>query len=399
MNQESDVNPNPAQSVADDSDSDEHSLLDLLIPIVRQWRVLVIGPLAVGVLALAASYLIPPIYTSRTVFLPPQAQQSSAASALASLGALTGLVGAAAGIKSSADQYVALMLSTNVADKIVEGFDLMSVYDAEFRFEARKSLSDRVRIGIGKRDGLITVEVDDEDPARAAAMANRYVDELRRLTSELALTEAQQRRVFFEAQLTTTKDKLMESQVALQASGFTPGALKAEPRAAAEEYARARASATAAEIKLRALRERLADSAPEVQQQLTLVSALRAELRKLESSAEVGSDPGYIARYREFKYQEAMFDLFARQFELARLDESREGALIQIVDVAVPAEWKSKPRRAVIAIVATLAAALLAVLLVIAKDRLRVGRADPETARKLDDLRNSLAGSSRSRAD
>lgn len=334
-------------------DNDSMTFLDYSVLLAGHWKLLVIGPLVAGLVALGITYLVAPTFSSRTVFLPPQQQQSLATSALASLGALGGLAGATAGIRSPIDQYVTLLQSATVADRIIDRFGLMEVYDEEYRVDARKQLAKNLRVTAGRRDGLITVEADDKDPQRAADIANRYVDELRTLTGLLALTEAQQRRAFFEGQLKQTLAKLTEAQQALQASGFSSGALKAEPRAAAEGYARLRAEVTAAEVRLQTLRRNLADAAPEVQQQSAAVMALRERLAQLESAADTPVDAGYIGRYREFKYQEALFELFSRQFEVARLDESREGLLIQVVDTAKPAEKKSKPRRALTAIVVT----------------------------------------------
>lgn len=171
-------------------DEGELSLLELLLPLAARWRLIVFGPLLLGALAVASSYLIEPVFTARTIFLPPQQQQSAASAALSQLGALAGLAGGAAGIKSPADQYVALMRSDNVSDRMVDRFKLMGVYESKYRFEARRELSENVRITLGKKDGLIGVEVDDTDPQRAADMANQYVSELGRLTSELALTDA-----------------------------------------------------------------------------------------------------------------------------------------------------------------------------------------------------------------
>jgi uncharacterized protein involved in exopolysaccharide biosynthesis len=339
-------------------DDEGVSLLDLALPLAQHWKLLLIAPLLAGLVALGVTYLMKPIYTSRTVFLPPQQQQSAAATAVAQLGALSGLVGGAAGLKSPADQYVALLQSSSVADRLIDEFKLMRVYDRKYRFEARKELAANSRMTLGKKDGLITVEVDDTDPQRAAAIASRYVDELRRLTSHLALTEAQQRRVFFEEQLKKTRDDLTKAQTALEASGFSAGALRAEPRAAAEGYARLRAEATAAEVRLQTLRRGLSESTPEVQQALATLAALRSQLARTEAPSALNGGPDYVGRFREFKYQETLFELFARQYELARLDESREGALIQVVDVAQPAEWKSRPKRGQIALTTTLLAAL-----------------------------------------
>ena len=375
----------------DDADADDGiDLLDLALPLVANLKLLIAGPLLAGLAALGVTYLIAPTYTSRTAFLPPQQQQSAAASAIASLGALSGLAGAAAGIKSPADQYVALLQSTTVADRLIDEFKLMQVYERKFRFEARKDLTANVRVALGKKDGLITVEVDDEDPQRAAAIANRHVDELRRLTGQLSLTEAQQRRAFFETQLKQTRDRLTEAQQALQASGFNPGALKAEPKAAAEGYARLKAEATAAEVRLQTLRRNLSDTTPEVQQAQTMLGALRAQLAKTEESTDLTGGPDYVSKYREFKYQETLFDLFARQYELARLDESREGAMIQVVDVAAPAEWKSRPKRALIAAATTVATLLLLAMFVVGRHFWRQSAARPESAAKIDRLRSAL---------
>ncbi len=380
----------PAPPDGEAAEDDGLDLLDLLMPIAQHLKLLVIGPLLAGLAALGITYLIAPTFTASTTFLPPQQQQSAAASALASLGALSGLAGAAGGIKSPGDQYVALMQSVSVTDRLVDKFKLMDVYEAEYRFEARKELASNVRITLGKKDGLITVAVDDVDPQRAADMANHHVEELRRVTSELALTEAQQRRVFFESQLKETRDKLVSAQQALQSSGFSPGALRAEPRAAAEGYARLKAEATAAEVRLQTLRRGLVDTAPEVQQQQTLLAALRAQVTKLETSIDVPRDGDYVGKYREFKYQETLFELFSRQYELARLDESREGALIQVVDVAAKPEWKSKPKRGLIALVTTLAAALLLVVFVLVRHAWRQAAEQPKTAEKLAQLRLAL---------
>jgi uncharacterized protein involved in exopolysaccharide biosynthesis len=383
------ANASPPQ-VTEDEDDAGIDLLDLALPVLQHWKLLVAAPLLAGVVALGGTYLIQPTFTSRTVFLPPQQQQSAAASALASLGALSGLVGAGAGIKSPADQYVALLQSTTIADRLVDEFKLMQVYESKFRFEARKELADNARMTLGKKDGLITVEVDDVDPQRAADMANRHVDELRRLTSGLALTEAQQRRAFFEGQLKKTRDDLTTAQQALQASGFNPGALKAEPKAAAEAYARLKAEVTAAEVRLQTLRRNLSDTTPEVAQAVTMLAALRAELAKAEASTDPSGSQDFISKFREFKYQETLFELFSRQYELARLDESREGALIQVVDVAKPAEHKSKPKRAITALATTLAAGLLLSAFVIVRHFWRQSAARPERAAKLAQLRAAL---------
>lgn len=361
-------------SVQDDwSDGEDEgiSLVELISMLAARKKLIAAATVAAGVLAFGVASLLPKWYTASAVILPPQQQQSSAAAAISQLGALAGLAGGLANVKSPADQYVALMQSTTVSDRIIDQFKLQLVYEKEYRQDTRKKLRDNVRINVGKKDGLITVEVDDKSPQRAADIANRYVDELRRMTSTIAVTEAQQRRVFFEHQLQQSKEKLTSAQLALQASGFSQGAIKAEPKAAAEGYARLRAEVTAAEVRLQTMRGSLADDTPEVRQQQAALAALRAQLARLEQASDISGGPDYVGKYREFKYQETLFELFAKQYELARVDESREGALIQVVDIASPPERKSKPKRALSAVVTTLAVALLLVMFVVVRQSWR----------------------------
>ena len=221
-------------------DDDEISLLDLLQAIVDNLRLLVLGPLAVGLIAVGYSFLIPPTYTAKTQFLPPQQQQSAAASMLASLGGLAGAVG---GIKNPADQYLAYMKSVTLQDSLIERFKLLERYEAKTKTDARLKLTGSVR-AVSSKDGLISVEVDDEDPKFAAELANGHVEELGKLLGKLATTEAQQRRLFFEKQLTLAKDKLIQSEIALKATGVSGSVLKSNPASAVAAVAGLQAAVT-----------------------------------------------------------------------------------------------------------------------------------------------------------
>jgi len=241
------------------------------------------------------------------------------------------------------------------------------------------------RLGQGK-DGLIKVEVDDKEPAFAAQLANAHVEELRKLLDRLAVTEAQQRRMFYEKQLEQTKAKLAVAQQALQRSGINEGALRAEPKMAAEAYAGLKAAVTAAQVKLQSMRTYLTDQSPEFKLAQSELGALQAQLSKAESANNAAASDDYIVKYRDFKYQESLFEMFAKQFELAKLDEARDGALIQVVDVAQPPERKSKPKKAMIAVLTTVATGFLLLLFVFIRQAWRNGLQDEATAQKLKRL-------------
>ncbi len=374
---------------------DEISLLNLLQTIVDNLRLLVFGPLAVGITALGISFLIPPIYTAKTQFLPPQQQQSAAASMLASLGSLGGLgglAGAVGGIKNPADQFLAYMKSVTVQDALIDRFKLLERYEAKTKTDARLALTGNVRATSGK-DGLISVAVDDKDPKFAADLANAHVEELGKLLGKLATTEAQQRRLFFEKQLSLAKDKLIQSEIALKATGVSGSVLKSNPVSAVAAVAGLQALVTAQEVKLGAMRGYLAETAPEFKQALNELSNLKAQLAKQEKDTPANSNMStqgdYVSKYREFKYSETLFELFVKQFEIAKLDESREGAVIQILDAAQPPERKSKPKKALIAIIATLAAGFALLLFVFIRQALKNAGKDQESADKLNHLKAS----------
>jgi len=339
----------------------------------RQRRLMVCAPLLASVVALGASFLVSPTFTSRASFLPPQPQQGGgAASALASLSGLAGLAGAS--IKTSGDQYVAFLQTRTIADRMVDRFDLLNKYDQKLRVDARKKLAGNTRVSLGKRDGLITLEVDDHDPKTAAAMATAYIEELRTLTANLTLTEAQQRRVFFEKQLAQVRDKLTQAQHALAATGISMDSLKAEPKATAEGLAKLKAELTTAEVKLKVLRGSMADSAAEVVAQSAQVAALRAEIAKQGQDGAPGSQNGYVSAYREFKYQETLFDQISRQYEIARIDESREGGQVQVIDTPNVPERKSHPMRSVYMIVAFALTFIVCGGLVVRREIVQKGR-------------------------
>ena len=371
-----------------EQDDDEISLLDLLQVVVDNLRLLVLGPLVCGLAALGISFAIAPTFTAKTQFLPPQ-QQSSAASMLASIGALGGLAGTAAGLKSPADQYIAFMKSVSVQDALIERFELMKKYEAKIKIEARLALTGSVRIASGK-DGLISVEVDDKDPKFAADLANAHVEELRNLLARLAVTEAQQRRLFFENQLQITKHNFTKADLALKSSGINSSVLKSSPASAVEVVARLKAGISVQEVKLGSMRNYLTENSPDFKQALSELASLKSQLSKAEKeepASQGASD--YVARYREFKYQETMFELFTKQFELAKVDESREGAVIQVLDLAEPPEKKAKPKEVMIAIIASLASGFALFLFVFLKSALKNASRHEETNLKLTALKSA----------
>jgi tyrosine-protein kinase Etk/Wzc len=352
-----------------DVDEDEISLLDLAIALGEEKKTLFAIPAITTTLAIVVSLLITPIFTAKTVMMPPQQQQSGAASALASLGALAGLAGAAAGVKSPDDMYIAFMQSESLQRAVIEKLELKERYNAKTMMDARNALKGVVKIASDKKSGLITIEADDKDPEFAAKLANTHVEELRNLMGKLAVTDAQQRRVFFEQQIAKTQEELAQAEAnfrsAKEKSGMQVTAVIAEGsvRASAEM----RGQIAAKEVQMQAMSRFATPQNPDVQRLGSELGALRAQLAKIEqgSGGEERASPLQqlaVKFYRDIKAREAVMGVLVAQYESARIDESREGPLIQVVDAAQAPERKSKPKRAIIVLVSAFAGLFLGVL-------------------------------------
>jgi uncharacterized protein involved in exopolysaccharide biosynthesis len=372
--------------------NDEISFLDLLQTVVDNLRLIVFGSLGAGLLALGVSFLIPPTYTAKTQFLPPQQQQSSASALIQSLGSMGGLAAATAGLKNPADQYIAFLKTQSIQDAMVNRFKLQERYETKLKTDARKALLENTKIQAGK-DSIIQLEVDDKDPAFAAEMANGYVSELRRLMSRLSLTEAQQRRAFFENKIIEAKAELAQADKSLRSTGISASTLKSSPLAAVEVVAKLKGAITAQEIKIGGMRGYFTESAPEIKQALVELNILRNQLTKAEKddpSLSVGRlEDSYVERFRDYKYKETLYEMFAKQYELARVDEAREGAVIQVIDPAQAPERKTKPKKALIAIIATLAASFALLLFVFIRQAFQNSSQSSESAKKLASIQAS----------
>jgi len=351
-------------------EDDEISLIDLAIALGEEKATILKVTGLFTAVAVVASLLMTPIFTAKTVMMPPQQQQSGAASALASLGGLAGLAGAAAGIKSPDEMYVAFMQSEGLQKTIIEKLKLQERYDEKTLSDTRRELKTNVRITPDKKSGLITVEADDKDPAFAAQLANLHVDELRVLLGRIAVTDAQQRRMFYEQQIKKAQAELAEAEQSFRQakakSGMQVTAVLAESgvRASAE----LRGQIAAREVQMSAMSRFATAQNPDLQRLGSELSALRGQLEKLEQGggaveAATTLQQQAVKFYRDVKVQEVMLEVLIKQYELARVDEAKEGPLLQQLDVATAPERKAKPKSAMIVVLAAFAGLFLGVLL------------------------------------
>jgi tyrosine-protein kinase Etk/Wzc len=392
-------------------EENEISLLDVLALLVERRRFILRFVLGTVALATAISFVLPVRYEGSTVLLPP-AQNSSIGSALigqlgslgsmGSLSPLASLAGGTLGIKNPADMYVSFLTGRTVEDAMIRRFGLMNEFRKKRLSDARKELERRTTVTAGTKDGLIRISVEDGDPKRAAELANGYVEEFRKLTASLAITEAARRRLFFEQQLQEAKDSLTAAEDAMSKSQQSTGVLQidSQARSLIESAAVLRAQVVAKQVQIEGMRSFATEDNPDLILAKQELAALQAQLQRVASSnSDAGSDINlskgrvtesgmeYLRRYRDLKYQETVFELLAKELEVAKLDEAREGSVIQVVDAAVPPDRRSSPHRLLIVLGATLFAFLSATFWVWFEKRLSLAFELPENKQRLRIIR------------
>lgn len=386
----------------------EVSFLDVLVLLLENKRFIARFVVGAAVAATIVALLLPIRYEAKIVLMPP-AQNSSIGSNLlgqlgnlGALGSLASMAGGGLGIKNPADMYVALLTSRTVEDAMVQRFGLMQEYHEKRMSDTRKEFERRTTAVAGTKDGLIRLSVEDRDPKRAAELANGYVEEFRRLSASLAITEAARRRLFFEQQLQQAKESLTAAEEAMSKTQQSTGVLQidSQARALIESAAVLRAQVVAKQVQIEGIKSFAADNNPNLLLAKQELAELQSQLNRVAGSQhDVGSDINlskgrvtqagmeYLRRYRELKYQETVFELLAKEFEIAKLDEAREGSIVQVVDAAVPPDRKSSPHRTLIVMGCTILAFFGASFWVALRQRFAVASELPENRQRLQVIR------------
>jgi len=319
------------------------------------------------------------------------------ASQLGSMGSVAALTGGL-GLKNANDMFVGMLQSRTVEDAMVRHFGLMQEYHARYLSDARMAFENHVTVDGSGKDGLIRISVEDRNPQNAADIANGYVDQFRNLSQHLAITEASQRRLFFEQELEQAKDNLANAEEALKQTEQTTGVIQpdSQARALIDSAESLRAQITAREVQIQGMQTYATAENSQLMQAQRELEGMRAQLAKLGGTEDnpagelivpKGLVPEasleYVRKLRDVKYNETIFDILARQFEAAKLDEAKEGALIQVVDPAVTPDRKSSPKRTRNVLVASVCGFLLGILWAFMAKALENAQNNPEDHERL----------------
>ncbi len=335
-------------------------LMDVVLVLAAGRRLIGFATLAAILVGVILCLLLRANFTATALILPPKDEQSSAAALLGQLGSMA-MLGGGGALKTPADMYVGILESRTIADALIDQFHLRDVYKKKNLQDTRVALRTHTEIEAGK-DGLIHISVTDHDPNRASDLANGYIEQLYGMNSSLAITEAAQRKVFFDQQLDIEKRALATAEEDLRTTEQRTGLIQLSGQAqiVIQTIAQLRAEIASREVELQAMKTFATEENPDVTRVVQELSTMRQQLAKLESNQKTQSQPGditlpagqvaedsleYARKLREVKYHDALFDLLSRQYEAARIDEAKSAPIIQVVDKAVPPDKRSGPKR------------------------------------------------------
>lgn len=378
----------------------EINLLDFLLVFLKRKRLIIGCTLGAAIVTAIFSLIISPVYRAETRILPFQ-QRSGSVEVVGAEG-LEGLGRSLFGIKTTNDLYMGLLKTRTVLDRIIDRFDLMKVYKAKMREDARQILIHALKTQDEKKSGIITIGFEDKDPKRAADIANAFVEELKNLTKGLAVTEASQRRLFFEEQLKDAKDALIKAEESMKGFQEKTGAIKIDEQTKAilEGIAQLRAQIAAKEVELKVMRTYATSQNPDIQRTEEEIKGLREQLLRLEAKGGIHTPnpivttsqipslgTEYIRKMREFKYNEALYEILLRQYEEARLDEARDATVIQVIERAIPPEKRVKPKRKQMVVIAMVTGFFVSIFAAFFMEYKEKVANDPENKERLEILR------------
>jgi len=400
--------------VAEDTAAESHSpapsffFPELLIILAKRRSFIFWFVASAALIAIGGSLLLHNTFKAYTKIMPPQQNQSmSAAAMMSQMGPLAALAGGQLGLRTPSDIYVAMLRSRTVSDGMVDRFSLMRFYKLEKRprEDSRRRLAGATEIVAGK-DGVISISVEDQDPQMAADLANGYIDELEKLTKTLALSEASKRRMFFERETKIASEDLASAELALKQTQEKTHLIMLDPQSKAmiDAVSQLRLRISAQEVVVQSMRSFATPENPDLilaQQELTALQGQLAHLEHGHGKASIDDLPiesvptaglEYVRRFREVKYREALFELLAKQFEAAKIDEARDALIVQPLDKAVRPERKYGPPRAIIVISVTLLAALAAIIIAFLMETMERAKDDPQFVARWQLFRFYLRG-------
>ena len=350
------------------------SVLTFIELIARARRFVIVSSVCAAIVSSVISFLLPRMYESTMSFLPPResgplGSLGSLTSALSSVSPLRSISGLA-GARSSNYNYLSILASRNAKEAVIRKFDLVRVYDiSDSSIEkAIKTLDDYVTVDVAE-EGHISVSVLDTDPQRAANMANYYAVLLNAINVELTAQSSGKYREFLEKGVLEAKDSLRIYEEAYKnfqkRSGFIP--IAEDVKGGAQAIAQMYAEKATKELEVQFLKSVVVGKDnPELLRRELELNILN---QKVATIPDLGLES--LRLYRSVLIQSKILEVLLPLYEQARLEEKKETPSVAVLDKAVPAEKKARPKRMLIVLISTLSVALLSFSFYALRDRFR----------------------------
>ena len=388
------------------------SLLDWMLALARRKWTIVAVTFIFALGSILASLMMTKMYTASARILNPVGK-SSVVNLLESGGGVAGLF-----LDSGkGNVYVSMLQSRNVRDRVLDRFAPknwreMAGHGKGMSMNALVSTYIGVLTVTAEPNNTLLVSVEHTDQGKVADIANAYVDDMEKLANEFAMTEATRRLNYFEGELAKARGSLTRTEQQFREYQEKTGVYMGEAQLTANIQNRInmRAQVAAKEIQLRSLLAYATRQNPEVVKLEKEISGLKEEIKRLEDDPGTG-DPlnplggmpaarfEYLEKYRDWKFQEVLYNTLLRLYESARLDQSYSPVVIQVLDRAETPEYRSKPNRKMIVVLGTFLGFFLVVFLIFVEDSWKRAAEDPEQAEKIEEFRRHLRFWRRSRKE
>ena len=416
--------PPSAHADADPVQDDTFTVLDLVLVLVRRRRLIVATTGIAAVVLLAYNIaaismdpespwnVLPTWFTaSVTVSIADDGPDygAGAATLLSRIPDTGGLADFASllapGTSTDASRAQELIAGREVLDALArqQGF----VTDASSNDDivlARERLAKSLNTEYLFESDLLVISYDHHYPEQAAAGLEFAVQRLRDKMHALTIERVRRRKAFLEERLAAVRQDRTDAQDALTEfqQEFGVVNLTFQSEAAIENLTALKTELYLKEVELHSQIELLGESTAAVVRLRSQVDKLRTLIREIEhgfvdfqdSTIPLKELPALGVRYMdlatELGVHDAIYAFLRSQYESTRIEENARESAFQIVEAVEVPLRKSRPSRALICIVGTLAAFMASILAAFTVERFKRAESDPAQRRQLDEIRREI---------
>jgi len=330
--------------------SENSSFFNFLLIILKWKKFILINLLVVLVISTIIAFLLPKIYYSSASVLPPKEEMSILGGS--GLGGLTSVMREFSSIKGIGSlgnkntyNYLVILNSREVAEKVIKKYNLQEIYGYPNSMDKTlKAYYQNVVFEV-QEEGNLEIGFYDEDPQRAADIANYLVDLLNERSYELSVTEARSNRKFLEGRVNENMDSLKVAENQLKDYQEKHGifTIPEQTGALLEASSKIYAEKIAKEIEIDYLSKMFSNNNEILNSARMQLDAINKKVNDLPS---LGIE--YLRIYRNILIRTKILEYLRPMLEQAIYQEKKDVPVIVVVDKAKVPEYKAKPKRIIV---------------------------------------------------